>query len=101
MMKTDILAKHIPIRMCLVCREKKTKDLLLRFSFDSDNKLNISTNFGRGFYLCRELKCINKLFSIKSLKKKYFDAMTEETCEKIIKYVDFLKNMSNIKEEIK
>ena len=81
MMKDNVLkkSKHTPFRMCLVCKERKTKDLLLRFSFDSRNKFSISKNFGRGFYFCRKLECINKLFSVQSLKKKYFDTMTEET----------------------
>lgn len=97
-MKNNIsVVRHIPFRMCIVCRKRKTKDFLLRFYFDSNKKLNISTNYGKGVYLCRDLECINKLFSIKSFKKSYFEAMTKETYEKIIKYVDFLKNMSNSK----
>lgn len=91
------VVKNIPVRMCIVCRKRKTKDLLLRFYFDSDKKLNFSTNYGKGVYLCRDLECINKLLSIKSLKKAYFDTMTKETSEKLIEYVDFLKNMSNSK----
>lgn len=91
-MENNIL-KHQPLRMCVVCKERKTKDLLLRFFFDSDKKLNISTNFGKGIYFCRKQECINKLFSIKSLKKTYFDAMTKETSDKLIEYLESLKNM--------
>lgn len=93
------VVRHIPVRMCIVCRKRKTKDFLLRFYFDSNKKLNISTNYGKGVYLCRDLECINKLFSVKSYKKTYFDTMTKETYEKIMKYVDFLQNMSNSKEK--
>lgn len=91
--------KHQPFRMCVVCRERKTKDLLLRFFFDSEHKLNISTNFGKGVYICKKFDCINKLFSIKSFKKTYFDTMTKETSDKLIEYLNFLKDMSNIKEK--
>ena len=45
--------KHIPLRMCVVCRIRSPKISLLKF------KKNFSTeNIGRSFYICKD--CIKK-----------------------------------------
>ncbi|MDY6915167.1 MAG: YlxR family protein [Candidatus Cloacimonadota bacterium] len=56
-------AGHIPCRTCVICRQKKPKNELIRFQklfsgivFDLKNKLP-----GRGYYVCNSNKCILKM----------------------------------------
>ena len=56
-------AKHIPTRSCVICREKREQKQLLRFGiieedivFDLNKRLT-----GRGYYVCDENRCIEKL----------------------------------------
>lgn len=53
---------HIPLRMCVACRNHKPVDELMRITVtdgvataDSDKK-----NFARGAYICRNAECIKK-----------------------------------------
>ena len=56
--------KHIPLRMCISCRQMKPQSGLIRVVrengtgavlLDRDKKC-----FGRGAYVCREAECIDK-----------------------------------------
>ena len=56
--------KHIPLRMCISCRQMKPQSELIRVVrengtgavlLDRDKKC-----FGRGAYVCGETECINK-----------------------------------------
>lgn len=55
---------HIPERMCVVCRAHKSIGELIRFSVDPlTNTLVPDTDtksMGRGAYICRDIKCIEK-----------------------------------------
>ena len=49
-----------PQRMCVVCREMKTKEQLIRVVKSKDG-VSIDTTFraqGRGAYVCRSIDCI-------------------------------------------
>jgi predicted RNA-binding protein YlxR (DUF448 family) len=52
-------SKHVPVRMCVVCRDKDSKRALTRIvrtpegvRVDASGKLN-----GRGAYLCEQASC--------------------------------------------
>ena len=54
---------HIPLRMCLVCKQKFQQEDLLRISFSIGN-VTISQdggNIGRGCYVCFNEKCVKDL----------------------------------------
>ncbi len=55
---------HIPERMCVVCRAHKNVEDLIRFGVDpSTNTPSPDTgvkSMGRGAYICRDIKCIEK-----------------------------------------
>lgn len=64
--------RKIPQRTCVVCRNKNDKNTLLRIVrdkekqtvfFDRSGKAN-----GRGCYVCRNRKCIEKIASVKLVK---------------------------------
>ncbi len=63
--------KHVPIRMCIICRTRMEKYKLNRYvlidrKFILDEKQRLP---GRGFYVCNNLKCKN-IAEKKFLKEK-------------------------------
>ena len=65
--------KKIPMRMCIVCRESRSKKDLIRivktengFDIDRTGKMN-----GRGSYICNCDECKNKLIKQKVLNKVF------------------------------
>ncbi|MDN5354092.1 MAG: uncharacterized protein PWQ09_848 [Candidatus Cloacimonadota bacterium] len=66
-------AGHIPMRTCVICRQKKPQLQLLRFGktasgvvYDLKHKLS-----GRGFYVCISNKCLQKIEQWQRKKKKW------------------------------
>ncbi len=64
--------KKIPVRMCVMCRQMKPKNQLLRIVntdngvvVDASGKLN-----GRGVYLCKNKECISKALKGKGFAKQ-------------------------------
>ena len=55
---------HIPLRMCVVCREHKPTEELIRITYneqaDKPEPDTDSKNTGRGAYICRSAECIKK-----------------------------------------
>jgi len=71
---TETKGKHIPIRMCVICRQRVPKSALTRFTAASlvleppvpDTK---QREQGRGLYLCNAPRC-REAFSRKNAKRK-------------------------------
>lgn len=60
-----------PLRMCIVCREMKPKNELIRIVkndteivVNAGNKVN-----GRGFYVCKSEECVTQCCKKKSINK--------------------------------
>lgn len=60
---------YIPKRMCVSCRQRKTKDELIRIAksnedavIDADKKEN-----SRAIYVCKDMQCIEKLKKNKAI----------------------------------
>ena len=55
---------HIPLRMCVACRQMKPLSELIRIVAPKDSdraELDIhKKKFGRGAYVCRDIGCIRK-----------------------------------------
>ena len=66
------MPKKIPMRQCVACREKKEKYALARVvrtpegevMYDSRGKVS-----GRGAYVCRDLKCLEKAVRSRALAR--------------------------------
>jgi predicted RNA-binding protein YlxR (DUF448 family) len=66
------MGRHIPLRMCLGCREMKPKSDLMRvvkseggtLEYDPSSKMN-----GRGAYLCSASDCLTKAVKNRSFHK--------------------------------
>ena len=63
---------HIPMRMCLVCRNRFSKAELTRFTRQGQDELMLDeakTAPGRGCYLCQETACKER-FAKLGVKRK-------------------------------
>lgn len=61
------------IRSCIICRKKYLQKELQRYVLNSDEQLIKDTNVkqdGRGYYVCSDIKCIEKLKKYKIKKRE-------------------------------
>ena len=77
--------KHIPVRTCVVCREKAGKRALMRvvrtedgIMVDSSGKMN-----GRGAYLCERPECWERAMTTDVLAKALKTTVTPEDRERL------------------
>ncbi|MBQ6441767.1 MAG: YlxR family protein [Lachnospiraceae bacterium] len=69
------------MRMCLLCRTRRTKPELFRLRKDSDGSFSFDPTQkaeGRGAYLCREKTCIEKAVKKKRISEALAERLTEE-----------------------
>jgi uncharacterized protein len=79
------MSKHIPTRMCVVCREKDNKRTLHRIvrtqdgvMLDNSGKLN-----GRGAYLCDSPTCWQRAVQSEVLAKALRSALSDADRERL------------------
>ena len=67
-------------RMCTVCREMKSKELLFRMvktvdgiKFDSEGKTQ-----GRGAYICKNSECIGKARKVRAFERSFSSRVGQE-----------------------
>jgi predicted RNA-binding protein YlxR (DUF448 family) len=77
--------KHIPVRTCVVCREKDNKRTLTRVvrteqgvQIDSSGKMN-----GRGAYLCDRESCWERAVATDVLSRALRTTLTAEDRERL------------------
>lgn len=62
---------HIPIRTCICCRTKGPKEQFVRLVADSRGRIvrdKKGDMEGRGAYICKNTKCLERLFKHKQLR---------------------------------
>lgn len=69
------------VRVCSLCREKKNKNELIRFSKDA-NFVKISES-GKGIYLCKN--CIEKINDEKMLCKAFKTKVSQANADELLK----------------
>lgn len=82
------MAKKIPLRQCLGCREMMPKNQLIRivrsnegeFAVDVTGRLN-----GRGAYICKNPECLKKAVGSKALEKSFKVSIPAEVYEQLDK----------------
>jgi len=83
------MAKQIPVRQCIGCREMKPKNELVRIIRTPENDICLDKTGkknGRGAYLCQSRACYDKAVKSKgierslkvSIPKEIYDAIGEE-----------------------
>lgn len=73
-----------PQRTCIVCKNKFDKDALVRLSKKSNGQIEIGTQDGRGFYICKSEQCQKNLQTKKVLNKVFRKNIEESTYQYII-----------------
>jgi len=72
--------KKQPQRMCIVCREMKNKNELVRFvRTDKSVVLDETSKIaGRGAYVCNNNECINKCIKTRALNRAFKENLSED-----------------------
>jgi len=66
------VVKHVALRVCMVCKQKKPKEELIRLVRIPEGKIELDPTgkkLGRGAYLCKESECIKKAIKTKRLER--------------------------------
>lgn len=73
--------KKVPIRMCIACREGKSKKELVRIVASEEGLAVDETGKakGRGAYLCSKVECLDKAQKIKAFNRALGTPMTEDS----------------------
>ncbi len=64
--------KREVLRMCIACRQRKSKQELIRVAFSDDFNtccIDAPKADGRGVYICRNRACIDKCIKQKSINR--------------------------------
>ncbi len=80
------MAKQIPLRQCIGCRQMKAKSELVRIIKTPDNEIYLDKTGkmnGRGAYICLDSDCYNKAVKSKGIEKSLKMAIPEEIYEAI------------------
>ncbi len=79
------MAKHVPLRMCVGCRQMRPKQDLIKivkqdgaFAIDQRQKL-----FGRGAYLCKNKACVAAAQKRRALERSFQGPVAKAFYEEI------------------
>ncbi|MFP4237544.1 MAG: YlxR family protein, partial [Desulfonatronovibrio sp.] len=66
---------HIPVRTCVVCRARKPKFMLMRFTCPTDHENQLIPDPeakapGRGFYACLNSGCVENISRFRAWTQK-------------------------------
>jgi predicted RNA-binding protein YlxR (DUF448 family) len=65
---------HVPMRTCLSCGAKRSKDELMRLGLTPENRLirdDQGACQGRGAYVCKDKSCRDKLLHNRQLGRRF------------------------------
>ena len=68
------MSKKNPQRMCVGCREMKSKPELVRVVRSPDGDVSLDADGkkpGRGAYVCRSITCLNRAIKSKALSRAF------------------------------
>lgn len=80
------MAKKIPMRQCLGCREMKPKRELLRVVRSPEGEVSLDTRGkkpGRGAYVCPNADCLKKAIKTRALSRALETAIPEEVMQRL------------------
>lgn len=76
------------LRMCVACRQMKTKNELLRIVFKNEDCSDFVIGQkvdGRGTYLCKDTNCINKCVKTKVFNKIFKKNISQDIYNELLK----------------
>ena len=80
------MAKQIPLRQCIGCRQMKPKNELVRVIKTPENQVCLDKTGkmnGRGAYICLNSECYNKAVKSKGIERALKIAIPEEIYQAI------------------
>ena len=80
------MAKKIPMRQCLGCREMKPKPELLRVVRSPEGEVSLDPRGkkpGRGAYVCRSADCLRRAVKSRALSRALEAQIPDEVMERI------------------
>jgi hypothetical protein len=80
------MAKKIPVRQCIACRQEKPKNELVRvirtpegnICIDKTGRMN-----GRGAYICMSMDCYKKAVKTKTIERSLKVQISDEVYEQL------------------
>ncbi|MBU4532901.1 MAG: YlxR family protein [Eubacteriales bacterium] len=78
--------KKLPMRMCVACREMRTKRELIRLVRTAEGSVEIDftgKRSGRGAYLCASSRCLNAAIKGGRLEKSLHRSLTPDVISRI------------------
>ena len=82
------MEKKIPMRKCLGCDEMNGKEGLIRIVRSKDGEISADPTgkrSGRGAYICRDIKCLEKARKKKAFERAFGCAVPEEVYAAVAK----------------
>lgn len=82
------MAKKIPMRQCVGCREMKSKKEMMRVIKTAENSIELDVTGkknGRGAYLCMTKECLAGARKNKGLERSFKMSIPDELYEKLEK----------------
>ncbi len=85
--------KHIPQRMCIVCRSMQAQDTLIRIiNEDGTAVLDMEKKrFGRGAYICTNPECVKKARKKRSIERHLKCCVTDAVYEQCAELAEMKK----------
>lgn len=85
--------KKVPMRRCIGCMESKPQSELIRISL-LDGELKVDRNGksdGRGSYICRSAKCMEKAIKKRAFNRTYKREFPEDMLENVLREIEQIK----------
>ena len=85
------MEKKKPMRKCVGCGESREKAMLIRVIRDTEGEIHLDPTGranGRGDYVCRDVKCLEKAIKKKGLERSLKTVIPEETLEQLKKAIE-------------
>jgi len=80
------MQKKIPQRMCLGCREMKSKSDLIRVVKSPEGEVSLDLTGkkpGRGAYMCHDVSCFKRIVKSNAIARAFKMKISEEIIEEI------------------
>ena len=98
MIRMEKKAKKIPMRQCLGCNEHKPKAELLRVVRSPEGEISLDfkgKKSGRGAYICRDVRCLQKAVKTRRLSRSLECEIPEEIYGALAEEIAFAKSMED------
>lgn len=85
------MAKKIPVRQCVACREHKEKQTLARIVRTPQGEILYDTKgkvSGRGSYICKDIGCLEKAIKTKAVSRALEMPISDEVYNSLRKAME-------------